>query len=65
MPLEPRILSRRTLEIAELIDREARARTGPNSTFEQRQDAAAAVAAEVLAAFAKLSAGTDEPKGEG
>lgn len=65
MPRKPRVLSCRVLEIAELIDRETRARTGPNATFEQRQNVAATVAAEMLAEFAKQSGGTDEPTGEG
>jgi hypothetical protein len=35
--------------IADLIDREIAARLGPHTTFEQRQEMAAAVMAEVMA----------------
>ena len=41
-----------TVKIAEMIDVEVDARVGPNATFEEREDAAAAIAAEVAAAFA-------------
>jgi len=46
---KPRIVDPRAMKIAELIDREVTARCGPEATFEQRQDIAAAVAAEVTA----------------
>lgn len=58
MPRKPRVmlgsLNAVTVEMAEMIDREVDARVGPNATFEERQDAAAAIAAEVAAEFAKL-----------
>jgi len=37
------------VEIADLIDREIAARLGPHTTFEQRQEMAVAVMAEVMA----------------
>jgi hypothetical protein len=52
-----------TPKVAELIYLEVDSRVGPNATFEQRQDAAAAVAAEVLAEFAK--ARTRDPNAAG
>jgi hypothetical protein len=52
-----------TQKIAELIDLEVEARIDPNATFEQQQDAAAAIAAEVLAEFAKAQ--TRGSKAEG
>ena len=63
----PRVLRRPfggvTQKIAELIDLEVEARLGPNATFEQQQDAAAAIAAEVLVEFAKTQ--TRSLKAEG
>jgi len=41
-----------TLKLAEMIDREVDTRVGPDATFEEREDAAAAIAAEVAAEFA-------------
>jgi hypothetical protein len=41
-----------TVKVAELIDLEVDARVGPNATFEEREDAAAAIAAELAAARA-------------
>ncbi len=52
------------MEIADIIDREVAARTGPNSTFEERQAAAATIGAEVMAAFAELDAATKSAKDE-
>lgn len=64
MPRKPRVARRSldpvTVELAAMIDREVDARLGPNATFEEQQDAAAAIAAEVTAAFAKLP--TRSPK---
>lgn len=39
-----------------MIDEAVEARVGPNATFEERQDAATSVAAEVLAEFRKSNA---------
>ena len=52
-----------TVKIAEMIGREVDARVGPNATFEEREDAAAAIAAEVAAAFAQ--GGPRDPKAGG
>ena len=53
MPRNPRVtrgsLDRRRLEIAEQLHHLARVAGGPDAIFEHQQDAAAAVAAEVLA----------------
>jgi hypothetical protein len=63
----PRVLRRPfgglTQKIAELIDLEVEARIGSNASFEQQQDAAATIAAEVLVEFAKAQ--TRGPKAEG
>ncbi|MBA3538428.1 MAG: hypothetical protein H0T79_02265 [Deltaproteobacteria bacterium] len=48
------------MEIADLIDREIAARLGPDSTFEQRQEMAAAVMAEAITQL-QLA----DPRGEG
>lgn len=57
MPRKPRVtprsLDRRRLEIAERLRHLARVASGPDATFEHQQDAAAAVAAEVLAELSK------------
>jgi hypothetical protein len=39
--------------MAELIDREVAVRCSPGATFEQREEIAAAVAAELIASFAR------------
>jgi hypothetical protein len=49
------------MKIAELIDREVAVRCGPEATFEQRQEIAAAVAAEVAAV---LAVGAQDSKDE-
>ena len=46
-------MSQQAVELAEMIDKAVQARVGPNATFEERQDAAAVVAGEVLAEFRK------------
>jgi hypothetical protein len=61
---KPRTVSARAMEIADIIDREVAARTGPNSTFAEREEAAAAIGAEVMAEFAKLNAAMNPPKDE-
>jgi hypothetical protein len=47
-PARPRVVDEDAVQIAELTDRAIRRRLGPNSTFEQRQDAAAALSADSL-----------------
>ena len=49
MQHRPRKVSCEAQQLAELIDREVAERCGDDSTFEQRQEVAAAVVAEVLA----------------
>ena len=52
MPRKPRavrVVDARALKIAAMIDEAVKARVGPNATFEERQDAAAAVTGEVFA----------------
>ena len=54
MPKKPRVarvVDERALKIAAMIDQAIDERVGPNATFEERQDVAAAVAAEVFAAL--------------
>lgn len=63
MASKPRRVSARAIAIADVIDREIAARLGPNSTFAERQAAAVAIGAEVMAEFAKLNA-ADAPKDE-
>lgn len=58
----PRIADPIAVKIAELIDREVAARCGPETTFEQRQEIAATVAAEVAAHLAR---GGQDPKAGG
>jgi hypothetical protein len=65
MPSKPRVVSARAVEIANMIDREIAARLGPDSTFEERQVIAAAIAAEVMAEFAKREAAARSSKDEG
>jgi hypothetical protein len=60
MRRKPRVVSQQAVELGEMIDKAVEARVGPNATFEERQDAAAAVAGEVLAEFRKL--GVSGPK---
>ena len=59
MPKKPRpvrVVDERALKLAALIDQAVDARVGPNATFEQRQDAAAAVTGEVLAGLREAGA---------
>jgi hypothetical protein len=46
----PRSVSPAAIKLAEMINREVEARVGPDATFEEQQDAAAAVAAEMAEA---------------
>lgn len=63
MPRTPKAMGRQVHalapKLAELIAAEVKARSGPNTTFEDEQDLATAVLAEVLAELAKR-----DPKGE-
>jgi hypothetical protein len=47
-PRPVRIVSEVARRIAEMIDREIQEQLGPNATFEQQQDAAAAIASDAL-----------------
>ena len=63
MPKKPRpvrVVDERALKLAAMIDQAVDARVGPNATFEERQDAAAAVLGEDLAAF--RASGVLDPK---
>jgi hypothetical protein len=57
MPRKPKAMDRQlhplAPKLAELIAAEVKARCGPNATFEEEQDLAASVAAEVVAELAK------------
>lgn len=59
MRRKPRVVSQQAVELGEMLDKAVEARVGPNATFEERQDAAAAVTGEVLAEFRK---GVSGPK---
>lgn len=65
MPRKPRVVSPEAMEIAEMIDRVIAARLGPNSTFAEREAAAAAIEVEVLAELARREAAAESSKGEG
>lgn len=43
-----RLVSDVARRVADMVDREIRAQLGPDSTFEQRQDAAAAISSDAL-----------------
>lgn len=60
MSRKPRVVSGLAVKLAEMIDQAVEARVGPNATFEERQDVAGAVAAEVLAEF--KNSGAPGPK---
>ena len=62
MPRKPRVVSPEAIEIAEMIDRVIAARLGPNSTFAEREAAAAAIEVEVLAELARREAAAGSPK---
>jgi hypothetical protein len=65
MPRKPRVVSPEAIEIAEMIDRVIAARLGPNSTFAEREVAAAAIEVEVLAELARREAAAGSSKDEG
>lgn len=62
MPRKPRVVSPEAIEIAEMIDCVIAARLGPNSTFAEREAAAAAIEVEVLAELARREAAAGSPK---
>lgn len=64
MPRKPRVVSPEAIEIAEMIDRVIAARLGPNSSFAEREAAAAAIEVEVLAELARREAAAGSPKDE-
>ncbi len=58
MPRKPRVVrvvNDVARKLAEMINAEVRARLGPNATFEEEQDVAAKVAAEVRVRLAQES----------
>lgn len=61
-PSRPRSLDPVTVKVAEMIDLEVEARVGPNATFEEREDAAAAIAAEMTAALGLAKGSPRDPK---
>ena len=64
MPRKPRVVSPEAIEIAEMIDRVIARRLGPNSTFAEREAAAAAIEVEILAELARRDAAEGSPKDE-
>jgi hypothetical protein len=56
-------LSPVTVKVAELIALEVDARVGPNATFEESEDAASAVAAEVAVVLAAKAAARGQKVG--
>jgi hypothetical protein len=62
MPRKPRVVSPEAIEIADMIDRVIAARLGPNSTFAEREAAAAAIEVELLAELARREATAGSPK---
>ena len=52
MARKPRTVSPTAMKMADLIDREVAERCGPEATFEERQEVATAVMAEVAARLA-------------
>jgi hypothetical protein len=62
MPRKPRVVSPEAIEIAEMIDRVIATRLGPNSTFAEREAAAAAIEVEVMAELARREAATGPSK---
>ena len=60
MPPKPRAVrgpfSDVTLKVAEMINVEVEARVGANATFEEQEEVASTIAAEVLSEYARLRA---------
>jgi hypothetical protein len=52
------------MKIADALDRAVDARCGPDSTFDQLEEMAAAIMREVLAQYARTSNSVTEPDGE-
>ena len=65
MPRKPRVVSPEAIEIAEMIDRMIAVRLGPNSTFAEREAAAAAIEVEVMAELARREAAAGPSKDKG
>lgn len=65
MRRKPRTVSPHAVEIANMIDREIAIRLGPNSTFAEREAAAATIEAEVMAEFARREAAAKSSKDGG
>jgi hypothetical protein len=65
MSRRARTVSHLAIQIADTIDREIAARLGPNSTFAEREAAAAAMEAEIMVEFARREAAMKSPKDEG
>jgi hypothetical protein len=64
MQRKPRVVSPKAMELAKILDEAVRKACGPDSTFEQRQEMATAIADEVLAELAARWTGVVEPDGE-
>ena len=64
MPRTPRVVSPQAMKIADLLDREIAVRCGPEATFEQREEMAAAIMREALALLAKNGKDETGPGGE-
>jgi hypothetical protein len=60
----PHVVSPQAIKLAKLLDEAVRKACGPDSTFEQRQEMATAIADEVLAELAARWTGVVEPDGE-
>ena len=64
MPRTPRVVSPQAMKIAELLDREIAVHCGPEATFEQREEMAAAIMREALALVARNGKSETEADGE-
>jgi len=53
------------MKIADFLDRAVDACCGPDATFEQRKEMAAAIMREAVARYARAGKGVPEPDGEG
>ena len=60
----PRVVSPQAMKIAALLDREIGAHCGPDATFEEREEMAAAIMREALALLARNGKGDTESDGE-
>jgi len=64
MRRRPRVVSPQAMKIAAVLDRAVDACCGPDSTFEQREEMAAAIMREVLVRYARTGKDVTEPDGE-